>query len=269
MALSDTARRILAEAAQHPLRLATPPQKLPVAACRVVLGNLLKQGYVEECTAPMEYVGLGWRRQDGGWAMIRATEAGLAAIGGAPADTAVDGAEQEATQVAAGTIPADMAQKPGSAPLGAPTAPEALPVPTAAEAAQRPSTRPSLRDAAHRVLGAWDDEAGKRAKLPDAIAALRAVLVKPARAPRATEPRKPREGTKQQQVLSMLRRPEGATVAQIMQATGWQAHTVRGFFAGLKKRGIQISVLERFRQVGPGKEGAKGSYTIYHLAEAG
>ena len=33
----------------------------------------------------------------------------------------------------------------------------------------------------------------------------------------------------------MLRRPEGATVAQIAEATGWAAHTVRGFFAGLKK----------------------------------
>ncbi|MBX6382440.1 MAG: DUF3489 domain-containing protein [Microbispora sp.] len=65
----------------------------------------------------------------------------------------------------------------------------------------------------------------------------------------------------------MLRRPEGATVAQIAEATGWAPHTVRGFFAGLKKRqGIEVSVLERVRQVGPNKEGAKGSFTIYHIA---
>jgi hypothetical protein len=44
MALSDTARRILAEAAQHPLRLAASPDKLPTAAARAVLSNLLKQG---------------------------------------------------------------------------------------------------------------------------------------------------------------------------------------------------------------------------------
>jgi hypothetical protein len=56
MALSDTARRILAEAAQHPLRVAAPPQKIPAAACRTVLSNLLKQGYIEECAAPMEYI---------------------------------------------------------------------------------------------------------------------------------------------------------------------------------------------------------------------
>ncbi len=46
-------------------------------------------------------------------------------------------------------------------------------------------------------------------------------------------------------------------------------HTVRGFFAGLKKRGIEVSVLERIRQVGPNKAGAKGSYTVYRVAEAG
>jgi hypothetical protein len=64
-------------------------------------------------------------------------------------------------------------------------------------------------------------------------------------------------------VLEMPLRFEGATVAQIAEVTGWQAHTVRGFFAGLKKRGIEIGVLERVRRVGPGNEGARGSYTVY------
>jgi hypothetical protein len=52
-------------------------------------------------------------------------------------------------------------------------------------------------------------------------------------------------------------------------ATGWANHTVRGFFAGLKKRSIAVTVLERIRQVGPNKQGAKGSYTVYRIAEAG
>ena len=68
---------------------------------------------------------------------------------------------------------------------------------------------------------------------------------------------------KQEQVLAMLRRPEGATVAQIAEATGWAQHTVRGFFAGLKKKGHAVEVMERIRQVGPNKAGAKGSFTIY------
>ena len=41
----------------------------------------------------------------------------------------------------------------------------------------------------------------------------------------------------------MLRRPEGATIAQISETTGWQQHTVRGTFAGAfkKKLGLDIS----------------------------
>ena len=67
----------------------------------------------------------------------------------------------------------------------------------------------------------------------------------------------------------MLRRSEGATVAQVAEATEWQQHTVRGFFAGLKKKGVAVAVLERVRQVGTGKEGARGSYSIYRVTEAG
>ncbi|MBR0679444.1 DUF3489 domain-containing protein [Roseomonas eburnea] len=107
-----------------------------------------------------------------------------------------------------------------------------------------------------------------RTDLPTAIDALRAALAtKPARAPREPgAPRKRREGTKQEAVLALLRRPEGATVAQVAEATGWAQHTVRGFFAGLKKKGIEVTVLERVRQVGPNKEGARGSYTVYAIA---
>jgi uncharacterized protein DUF3489 len=40
----------------------------------------------------------------------------------------------------------------------------------------------------------------------------------------------------------MLRRAEGATIAQIVEATGWQPHTVRGAFAGaLKKLGLTVT----------------------------
>lgn len=54
-----------------------------------------------------------------------------------------------------------------------------------------------------------------------------------------------RDGSKKAQVLELLRRPEGASLNEIMTATGWQAHTVRGFMAGaLKKAGIAV---ESFR----------------------
>jgi hypothetical protein len=51
-----------------------------------------------------------------------------------------------------------------------------------------------------------------------------------------------------------------------MEATGWAQHTVRGFLAGLKKKSHTVEVLERVRQVGPGSQGAKGSYSIYRIA---
>jgi hypothetical protein len=90
-----------------------------------------------------------------------------------------------------------------------------------------------------------------------------------AASPPRPAPRKPREGTKREVVLAMLRRPGGATVAQIAEATGWAPHTVRGFFAGLKKKGVEVAVLDRVRRVGPGEEGAKGGYTVYRAAGAG
>lgn len=63
----------------------------------------------------------------------------------------------------------------------------------------------------------------------------------------------------------MLRRTEGATVAQIAEATGWATHTIRGFLAGLKKKGFTVATLDRVRMMGPNKEGAKGSFRIYRV----
>ncbi len=52
-----------------------------------------------------------------------------------------------------------------------------------------------------------------------------------------------RDNSKQAQVIAMLKRPEGATIANICEATGWQQHTVRGTFAGAfkKKLGLDIT----------------------------
>jgi hypothetical protein len=56
-------------------------------------------------------------------------------------------------------------------------------------------------------------------------------------------PRRTRAHSKQAQVIAMLRRPEGVTIRQIMDATGWQAHTVRGTLAGALKKKLGLAIV--------------------------
>ena len=58
----------------------------------------------------------------------------------------------------------------------------------------------------------------------------------------AIAPRKARTGTKLALMIEMLRRSEGATVDQIMDATGWQRHSVRGAIAGALKKKLGLAV---------------------------
>ena len=54
--------------------------------------------------------------------------------------------------------------------------------------------------------------------------------------------RKTREGTKQVLVIEMLRRPEGATIAEIVEVTSWASHSVRGFMAGSLKKKLGLAI---------------------------
>ncbi len=97
--------------------------------------------------------------------------------------------------------------------------------------------------AAEHWLLAERDRPGE-ARPDDILRVLRAAIARAEGHPRpprqGQEPRRqrlPRQGSKESHVIAMLRRPEGATLAQIGESTGWQTHTIRGFFAAaLKKR---------------------------------
>jgi len=57
-------------------------------------------------------------------------------------------------------------------------------------------------------------------------------------------------------VIQMLQRPEGATIPQICEATGWQSHTVRGTFAGAFKKKLKLTITS---------EKPQGGERIYHI----
>jgi len=65
--------------------------------------------------------------------------------------------------------------------------------------------------------------------------------------------------SKQAQVIEMLKRPEGVTIAQICEATGWQAHSVRGTFAGTFKKRLGLEITS---------EKTKGSDRVYRWASS-
>ncbi|MBF0463387.1 MAG: DUF3489 domain-containing protein [Magnetococcales bacterium] len=75
--------------------------------------------------------------------------------------------------------------------------------------------------------------------------------------PQPSTPRRTRENSKQAQVIAMLRRPGGASIAQIAEATNWNANTIRGAMAGALKKKLGLNVVRM-----PHTAGAPSRYRI-------
>jgi len=108
-----------------------------------------------------------------------------------------------------------------------------------------PEKASSKKGASMKKAAPKGQKSAKGAK-PKAAAPRKATPAKKAaKAPKKTAKAKesagPREGSKTAQVLAMLQRKNGATLAEIMDKMGWQKHTVRGFMAGaMKKAGYSV-----------------------------
>ena len=227
--LSDTQAILLSAAAQRADGNLLPlPGSLRGGAAVKVVGALLARGLAREevtdrTTRADSALNTVWRNEDDGRAvLLMITPDGLAAIGVEPASTSRAAPVGEAV---------DYRFNEGTNSAGEPAAGSPLDAGRCAEEA-----RPAEGDRAGRP-----EEAGRRRRrLPTGRAAAR----------------KTRDDTKQAQLIAMLRRKEGATIAQIVAATGWQPHTVRGAFAGALKKKLGLTVTS---------EKVEGGERVYRL----
>src|SRR3984893_8798256 len=98
----------------------------------------------------------------------------------------------------------------------------------------------AARLSAKRLLALWNALPGieKREKVGDRDALIEQLwsAIEALPDPDAKRP------SKQDEVIAMLRRPEGATVDEVVRATGWQRHTVRGVFSGTLKKKLGLTL---------------------------
>ena len=110
-----------------------------------------------------------------------------------------------------------------------------------------------------RLLALWNALPGveKRRKIGDRGALIdqlwSAIEVLPDPEPQSNA----RRSSKQDGVIAMLRRAEGATVDEVASATGWQRHTVRGVFSGTLKKKLGLTLASTKEQRG----------RVYRIAE--
>jgi len=95
----------------------------------------------------------------------------------------------------------------------------------------------------------------KAIKAPAPVAAPVEETAKPLKAAKKPSPKPSEASGKLGKVVTLLKRPKGATIADMMKTTGWQAHSVRGAISGAIKKKLKLAVVSE-------KTGAVRTYRI-------
>jgi hypothetical protein len=91
-----------------------------------------------------------------------------------------------------------------------------------------------------------EDLMAKSAKKQQTASTIAATAVGPAKSPQRItvggKDGRANAGSKQSRVIAMLQSPVGTTIDSMMQATGWQQHSVRGFLAGVVRKRLKLKL---------------------------
>jgi len=240
--LSDTQRVVLSNAARDPEGRIALPERLRGGAADAVLSKLATLGLIErrgDAVVPMR-----GGADVGGRTPYHISSAGLDAIGVAvtecgPDGTVAGGAECKAKPVDEATRPSRPKQRSGPrrttlTDTGSATVP-ASNSGTPCDPSQKPSPPERLRRAASTVA----QEASPRTATAAALSEATASDTKRDRSTSIASSRL-RVGTKGALVVALISRPDGASLSDLVAATGWLPHTTRAALTGLRKRGVAI-----------------------------
>lgn len=100
----------------------------------------------------------------------------------------------------------------------------------------KPPNATAIPETSSRVPARHARKSSARKKKPKAAVAVN----KASR--RGKQPTTAKHGSKKSKILALLKRPGGASLQQLQKATGWQAHSVRGFLSGALKKTMGLHV---------------------------